>query len=209
VARLRTANPKNTSGGYERVFGNPELGLLARKIQSAVVSSGAELERMAAAEVSNVPDLDAFLARQAMREGVRHDGGVLQDLHHRPGPQAVGKLTATGETRGESGTGTRRFPMGGRPCPERFPGTARPHRAVEDSPHRVPDVAMDGDSRRTRTDGGQGNLAPMRRRAPDAAGTAPGQEAMRGKPEKAGWSDGALIGLVRATVRLKPPQRKS
>jgi len=73
----------------------------------------------------------------------------------------------------------------------------------------VPDVTMDGDSRRNRTDGGPENLALMRRPTLNVAGMAPGKDAMRGKPEKAGWSDGALTGLVRATVRLKPPQRKS
>ena len=70
MARLRNANPRNTSGGYERVFGNAELGLLASKIQSVVVSSGAELEKMIANEVPNIPDLDEFLAGRVMGEGV-------------------------------------------------------------------------------------------------------------------------------------------
>ena len=155
-------------------------------------------------------DVDRDHGRTGTREAtVRHDAGVPRDPRHRPGPRAVGKVTATGETRGESGAETRHFPMGGRLCPERFPKTVRSHRAGENSPRWALDVTMDGDSQRNRTDGGPGNLAPMRRLATGVAGMAPGKDAMRGKPKKAGWSDDALIGLVRAAVSLKPPQRKS
>ena len=70
MARLRDANPKNTSGSYERLFGNAALGDLASKVQSAVISSGSELEAMIAASVPNIPDLDAFLEQEIMPEGV-------------------------------------------------------------------------------------------------------------------------------------------
>jgi hypothetical protein len=70
MARLRDARPKNTSGSYERVFGNAELGALASKIQSAVISSGSELEAMIVAAVPNITDLDAFLKQDLMPEGV-------------------------------------------------------------------------------------------------------------------------------------------
>ena len=61
MALLRNANPKNASGGYERLFGNPELGTLVSKIQSGVISSGNELERTIASLVQNVPNLDEFI----------------------------------------------------------------------------------------------------------------------------------------------------
>ena len=70
MARLRDARPKNTSGSYERLFGNTALGELSSKVQSAVISSGSELEAMIAALVPNVPDLDAFLEQEIMPEGV-------------------------------------------------------------------------------------------------------------------------------------------
>ena len=70
MARLRDAKPKNTSGSYERIFGNPELGALASKIQSAVITSGSELEAMIVAAVPNIPDLDPFLEQEIMPEGV-------------------------------------------------------------------------------------------------------------------------------------------
>ena len=130
-------------------------------------------------------DVDRDHGRTGTREAtVRHDAGVPRDPRHRPGPRAVGKVTATGETRGQSGAETRHFPMVGRLCPERFPKTVRPHRAVENSPRWALDVTMDGDSQRNRTDGGPENLAPMRRLATDVAGMAPGKDAMRGKPKR-------------------------
>ena len=155
-------------------------------------------------------DVDKDHGRIETREAtVCHDVDVLQDLHHWPGLQAVGKVTATREIKGESGTETRHFLMSERLCPERFLKTVRSHWAVENSLHWVLDVTMDEDSQRNRTDGGPENLALMRRLALNVARMAPGKDAMRGKLKKAGWSEDALIELVRAAVRLKPPQRKS
>ena len=71
MARLRDAAPKNASGAYERLFGDQELGTLASKIHSTVISSGNELERMIANLVPNVPNLDKFLEQEIMDEGVR------------------------------------------------------------------------------------------------------------------------------------------
>ena len=70
MARLRDAKPKNTSGSYERLFDNAALGELASKVQSAVISSGSKLEAMIADRVPNIPDLDAFLEREIMSDGV-------------------------------------------------------------------------------------------------------------------------------------------
>ena len=70
MARLRNANPRNTSGSYARLFGNDALGELASKVQSAVISSGSELEATIGEAVPNVPDLDEFLKQEIMPEGV-------------------------------------------------------------------------------------------------------------------------------------------
>ncbi len=67
---MRNATPKNTSGSYVRLFGNEALGELVSKIQSAVISSGSELEAMIVDAVPNIPDLDAFLEQEIMPEGV-------------------------------------------------------------------------------------------------------------------------------------------
>lgn len=70
MALIRNANPGNTSGSYERLFDNAALGELASKIQSAVISSGSELEAMIANLVPNISDLDKFLEQDIMRDGV-------------------------------------------------------------------------------------------------------------------------------------------
>ena len=70
MARLRDAKPKNTSGAYARLFDNAALGELASKVQSAVISSGSELEAMVSSEVCKISDLDEFLEQEIMPEGV-------------------------------------------------------------------------------------------------------------------------------------------
>ena len=55
MARLRNANPRNMSGSYARLFGNEALGKLASKVQSAVTSSGLELEATIGKLVPNIP----------------------------------------------------------------------------------------------------------------------------------------------------------
>lgn len=70
MALLRNANPKNVSGGYERFFGNKELGLLFSKTQSGVISSGKELERIIIDSVKNVSNLDEFVQFTKMPKGI-------------------------------------------------------------------------------------------------------------------------------------------
>jgi len=45
MAKIEDSKPKSHSGGYERVFGVAELGVLMTKIQSTVIRSGVELEQ--------------------------------------------------------------------------------------------------------------------------------------------------------------------
>lgn len=61
MPRLRDANPKNISGGYDRLFGIPDLGLLMSKVQSTVISSGTELEKMVIRRAKGVQDVDKLL----------------------------------------------------------------------------------------------------------------------------------------------------
>lgn len=70
MAKLSDSNPRNMSGGYSRVFDDADLGLLLSKVQSTVISSGRELEKMIADRVRKVEDLDAFLRPDIMPEGV-------------------------------------------------------------------------------------------------------------------------------------------
>ena len=155
-------------------------------------------------------DVDKDHGRIEIREAaVSHDVDHLQDLHHWPGLQAVGKVTATREVKGKRSTETRHFLMSEKLEPKRFLAMVRSHWAVENSLHWVLDVTMDEDRQRNRTDSGPENLAMMRRLALNVARVSPEKDAMRGKLKKAGWSDDALMDLVRAAVRLDPPPQKS
>ena len=70
MARLEDAAVRETSGGYDRLFGIPALGKLISRIQSTVISSGTELERMILKRVQKIDDLDKFLELEIMRDGV-------------------------------------------------------------------------------------------------------------------------------------------
>ena len=63
-------SPGRRNGGYERLFGHAELGLLVSKVQGAVISAGTELERLIRRQAACIDDLDAFLAQDQMPEGV-------------------------------------------------------------------------------------------------------------------------------------------
>jgi len=54
-AKGRRAN--ETDSGYERILGNKQLGLLISKVQSAVISTGSELERFLASKLPKDTDI--------------------------------------------------------------------------------------------------------------------------------------------------------
>lgn len=69
----RIADAKGRSDGnsaYVRLLGDQELGQLISRVQSAVISSGTELERMIRDRVARVDDLDEFLQVDLMPDGV-------------------------------------------------------------------------------------------------------------------------------------------
>ena len=80
---------------------------------------------------------------ETRRALISHDPDRPDARHDRPGPRAIGEVAA-----------------------------ARARRAIENGPHRVPDVTMNGDRARNREEKGPGTLAIMRRAAlkPGAGG---------------------------------------
>ena len=70
MPRIEKTKPKNSSGGYGRLFGITELGQLMTRVQSAVISAGTELERIITAKVEKIENLDDFLKQERMPEGV-------------------------------------------------------------------------------------------------------------------------------------------
>lgn len=51
IRRARGRKATETDSGYERILGNKQLGLLISKVQSAVISTGSELERFLASKL--------------------------------------------------------------------------------------------------------------------------------------------------------------
>jgi hypothetical protein len=59
-----------TDGGYTRLFGDPLLGQLLSRVQSAVIASGSELERFVIESTRTLEDVDRFLDMDLIPEGV-------------------------------------------------------------------------------------------------------------------------------------------
>lgn len=57
-------------GGYTRLFGNSQLGGLISRVQSAVISSGNELEKLIIERSPVIKDVDSFLEQDIYPEGV-------------------------------------------------------------------------------------------------------------------------------------------
>lgn len=57
-------------GGYTRLFGDPSLGQVLSRVQSAVIASGQELERFVIDNSSTLEDVDEFLGMDVVPEGV-------------------------------------------------------------------------------------------------------------------------------------------
>lgn len=70
MALISKSKGRKEGSGYERLFGNSELGYLVSRVQATVISSGSELERIIKSQVNLIPDLDEFLELEIMPEGV-------------------------------------------------------------------------------------------------------------------------------------------
>lgn len=58
-----------TDGGYTRLFGDPQLGSLISRVQSAVISAGNELEKLIIERATIIEDVDRFLQQDIYPEG--------------------------------------------------------------------------------------------------------------------------------------------
>ena len=57
-------------GGYERLFGDKQLGLLISRVQSAVIRTGYSLEKIILGLSNQVADLDSFLKQEHHKEHI-------------------------------------------------------------------------------------------------------------------------------------------
>lgn len=53
ISNAKGRGEDETASGYERLFGNKKLGMLISKVQSAVISTGTELERILASKLKD------------------------------------------------------------------------------------------------------------------------------------------------------------
>lgn len=51
ISNAKGRKENETASGYERLFGNRQLGMLISKVQSAIISTGSELERFLASKL--------------------------------------------------------------------------------------------------------------------------------------------------------------
>jgi hypothetical protein len=72
VALLKSARGRaaGDEGGYTRLFGDPQVGRLLSRVQSAVIRAGTELEQVVIDLAQTVDDVDQFLSADIIPEGV-------------------------------------------------------------------------------------------------------------------------------------------
>ena len=68
MALIENAKPKEVSGGYTRLLGIAQLSTLISKVQSAVISSGTELEKCITKRVAKIDNLELFLQSEIMND---------------------------------------------------------------------------------------------------------------------------------------------
>ena len=89
----------------------------------------------------------------------------LQEIHHWPGLEAIGKVIRTREMNGKVTTETAYYLLSTPLSAERFTDVVRAHWGIENSLHWVLDVVMNEDYARNRKDSGPKNLAVLRHMA--------------------------------------------
>ena len=127
---------------------------------------------------------------------VSTDIAWLQDIHHWPGLQAVGKVTRTREHNSKATTETAYYLASASLSAERFGQVTRAHWGIENSLHWVLDVVMNEDYARNRKDNGPENLAVLRHIALNIIRKDTSKGSARVKIKRAGWNDNFLANLL-------------
>lgn len=68
MAKICNAKVSTSSGGYNRVFNNDQMGRLMAKVQSTVISNGNELEKIILSKTQNIIDLDVYIEKVTIGE---------------------------------------------------------------------------------------------------------------------------------------------
>ena len=75
MAKIKNAQPKKSSGGYERLVNNEKLASIFVKAQSTVISNGSELEKIISEQSQVICDLNTFI--DDVKNGKVSDGTYL------------------------------------------------------------------------------------------------------------------------------------
>ena len=157
-----------------------------------------------AVERTTAQTTDGDHGRVEVRQAaVSADIAWLQEHHAWPGLGAIGKVTATRETRDKTSRETRYFLLSQAFPPERFLSLARAHWGIENGLHWVLDVTMNEDGQRHRKDHGPENLALLRRLALNLAQREPSKGSMKGKLKRAGWDNAYLACLLAHSAKIQ------
>ena len=127
---------------------------------------------------------------------VSTDIAWLQDIHHWPGLEAVGKVIRTREVNGKVTTETALYLASSPLSAERFGHVTRAHWGIENRLHWVLDVVMNEDNARNRKDNGPKNLAVLRHIALNIIRKDKSKGSTRVKFKRAGWNDEFLANLL-------------
>ncbi len=81
ISNARGRGEDETPSGYERLFGNRQLGMLMSKVQSAVISTGNELESMIANEIKDTEGISIQKINKENRvfKGIKDGHDIIID----------------------------------------------------------------------------------------------------------------------------------
>ena len=81
ISNAKGRRENETSSGYERLFGNRQLGMLMSKVQSAVISTGNELEKMLASQIKDTKGISMQKINQENRifKGIKNGHNIIID----------------------------------------------------------------------------------------------------------------------------------
>ena len=81
ISNARGRGEDETPSGYERLFGNRQLGMLMSKVQSAVISTGNELEGMLASQIKDTKGISIQKINKENRvfKGIKDGHDIIID----------------------------------------------------------------------------------------------------------------------------------
>ena len=81
ISKAKGRGENETPSGYERLFGNKQLGMLMSKVQSAVISTGNELEVILAKNIRNTQGIAIHKINKEKRifKGIKNGHDIIID----------------------------------------------------------------------------------------------------------------------------------